>query len=155
MTFKSAVVGIFIAPGAAAEMTPVGEVRAVVGRGLEGDRYFLKTGTYSKDPGTGRHVTLVEVEAFEALKRDYGIDLEPARGRRNIATRGVPLNHLVGREFEVGGTRLRGMRLCEPCSHLEGLTQQGVKRGLVHRGGLRADILAGGSIRVGDDIRLM
>jgi MOSC domain-containing protein YiiM len=155
MTFKSAVVGIYVASVAEAEMTPVDAVRAVPGLGLEGDRYFLKTGTYSNDPGTGRHVTLVEVEAFEALKRDYGIDLEPARGRRNIATRGVPLNHLVGREFEVGGTRLRGMRLCEPCSHLESLTREGVKRALVHRGGLRADILAEGTIRVGDDIRLV
>lgn len=155
MTYRNAVVGIYIAPAAEAEMTPVGEVRAVAGRGLEGDRYFLKTGTYSNDPGTGRHVTLVEVEAFEALKRDYGIDLEPARGRRNIATRGVPLNHLVGREFEIGGTRLRGMRLCEPCAHLESLTVGGVKRGMVHRGGLRADVLAEGTIRVGDDIRLI
>ncbi|PYV19405.1 MAG: sulfurase [Acidobacteria bacterium] len=155
MTFKSAVVGIYIASAAEGEMTPVAKVRAVAGQGLEGDRYFLKTGTYSKDPGTGRHVTLIEVEAFEALKRDYGIELEPARGRRNIATRGVPLNHLVGREFEVGGTRLRGMRLCEPCSHLESLTRDGVKNGLVHRGGLRADVLAEGTIRVGDDIHLI
>lgn len=155
MTFKSAVVGIFIAPAAGAELKPVSAVRAVVGLGLEGDRYFSKTGTFSTTPGTGRHVTLVEMEAFEALKRDYGIDLKPERGRRNIATRGVPLNHFVGRDFEIGGTRLRGMRLCEPCAHLEGLTEKGVKRGLVHRGGLRAEVLTEGMIRVRDDIRLL
>ena len=155
MTWKNSVAGIFIAPAANGAMVSVNAVRAVPGAGLEGDRYFLKVGTYSNHPGTGREVTLIESEALEALKRDYGIDLEPASGRRNIVTRGVPLNHLVGREFEVGGTRLRGMRLCEPCSHLEGLTREGVVRGLVHRGGLRADILADGTIRIGDDIRLI
>ena len=155
MTWKNSVASIFIAPAAEGTMVAVSAVRAVPGAGLEGDRYFLKVGTYSNHPGTGRHVTLIESEAFEALKRDYGIDLEPASGRRNIVTRGVPLNHLVGREFEVGATRLRGTRLCEPCSHLEGLTRKGVVRGLVHRGGLRADILAEGTIRVGDDICLI
>ena len=164
MTWKNSVASIFIAPAAEGTMVAVSAVRAVPGAGLEGDRYFLvqgqsvfvtTVGTYSNHPGTGRHVTLIESEAFEALKRDYGIDLEPASGRRNIVTRGVPLNHLVGREFEVGATRLRGTRLCEPCSHLEGLTRKGVVRGLVHRGGLRADILAEGTIRVGDDIHLI
>ena len=155
MTWKNSVASIFIAPAAEGTMVAVSAVRAVPGAGLEGDRYFLKVGTSSNHPGTGRHVTLIESEAFEALKRDYGIDLEPASGRRNIVTRGVPLNHLVGREFEVGGARFRGMRLCEPCSHLEGLTREGVLRGLVHRGGLRADILAEGTIRVGDDIHLI
>lgn len=155
MTWKSSVVGIFIAPAAEGAMVAVSAVRALPGAGLEGDRYFLKVGTYSNHPGTGRHVTLIESEAFEALRRDYGIDLDPGSGRRNIVTRGVPLNHLVGREFEVGGTRLLGMRLCEPCSHLEGLTRKGVVRGLVHRGGLRADILAEGTIHVGDDIHLV
>ena len=155
MTWKNSVASIFIAPAAEGTMVAVSAVRAVPGAGLEGDRYFLKVGTYSNHPGTGREVTLIEWEALEALKRDYGIDMDPASGRRNIVTRGVPLNHLVGREFEVGGARLRGMRLCEPCSHLEGLTRKGVVRGLVHRGGLRADILAEGTIRVGDDIHLI
>ena len=90
-----------------------------------------------------------------ALQRDYQVEIDPGEARRNIVTRGVPLNQLVGREFEVGATRLRGTRLCEPCSHLEGLTRKGVVRGLVHRGGLRADILAEGTIRVGDDIHLI
>jgi len=133
-------------------MQSVDLARAVAGRGLEGDRYFSKVGTYSKDPGNGRHVTLIEIEAIEALKRDYDIDLPAALARRNIVARGVALNHLVGRELKIGEAILRGMRLCDPCSHLEKLTRRGVLRGLIHRGGLRADILTGGTIRVGDAI---
>jgi MOSC domain-containing protein YiiM len=93
---------------------------------------------------------LIEIEAIEALKREKDITLVPAASRRNLVTRGVPLNHLVGREFRVGPVRLLGTRLCEPCAYLEGLTQKGVLAGLIHRGGLRADIVAGGTIRVGD-----
>ena len=129
------------------------EVRAVAGKGLEGDRYFSQTGTYSNQPGSGRDVTLIEIEAIEALKRDYGIELNPGESRRNIVTRGVPLNHLVGREFKIGEVTLRGTRLCEPCSHLQKLTYQGVMRGLVHRGGLRAEIVTSGMLQVGDAIK--
>lgn len=134
-------------------MVSVAEVRAVPGKGLEGDRYFRQTGTYSNYPGPGRDVTLIEIEAIEAMKRDCNIEIAPGESRRNIATHGVPLNHLVGREFEVGEVRLRGVRLCEPCSHLERLTQKAVRNGLIHRGGLRAEILSGGTIRVGDEVR--
>jgi len=129
------------------------EVKAVTGKGLEGDRYFQKTGTYSNKPGPDREVTLIEIEAIDALKRDHGIDIPAGESRRNIVTRGVPLNHLVGREFTVGEVTLRGIRLCEPCSHLEGLTQKGVLTGLIHRGGLRAQIIKDGTIRVGDQIQ--
>jgi MOSC domain-containing protein YiiM len=97
-------------------------------------------------------VTLIEVEALEALQRDYGVELQPSESRRNIVTRGVALNHLIGREFSVGDVRLRGLELCEPCGHLEGLTRPGVKQGLIHRGGLRAQILSEGVINVGDRI---
>jgi MOSC domain-containing protein YiiM len=133
-------------------MRGVEEAHAVAGRGLDGDRYFNKAGTFSATPGTGRDVTLIESESLEALERDYGIALGPDQSRRNILTRGVPLNHLVGREFSVGAVRLRGVRLCEPCSHLEQLTGKRVDRGLVHRGGLRADVLTGGPIRPGDPV---
>lgn len=133
-------------------MSAVKEVSAVTGRGLEGDRYFYLTGTYSNHPGNGRHVTLIESEAIEALRRDYEVILEPGLARRNIVTRGVALNHLVGREFCVGAAKLRGMRLCEPCMHLEKLASQGAMRGLIHRGGLRAEIIVSGTIRVGDTI---
>jgi len=149
------VVSIFIAPGAAAPMAAVNQARAVPGKGLEGDRYFSQIGTYSNKPGPAREVTLIEIEAVEALNRDYQIELAPRNTRRNILTRGVSLNHLVNCEFLVGEARLRGVRLCEPCSHLEGLTSPGVSRGLVHRGGLRAQIVTPGLIRVGDRIQTL
>ena len=161
--WEGTVVSIQIAPEASGKMVTVGEVRAVPGRGLEGDRYFTGTGFYSPRPSHGgREVTLIEVEAVEALDNGIlsakgdtlGIKLSPADTRRNIATQGVPLNHLVEREFWVGPVLMRGTRLCEPCKHLEELTQPGVMGGLIHRGGLRARILSEGVLRVGDPIRL-
>lgn len=152
--FQGIVVAINIAPKGRAPMSTVSEARAVPGKGLDGDRYFHQVGTFSNKPGPDRELTLIEVEALEGLKRDYAIDLEPRDSRRNIVTRRVPLNHLVGREFKVGGATLKGIRLCEPCSHLEELTRDGVKRGLVHRGGLRAEIVSEGTIRVGDAIEI-
>ena len=146
------VVSIHIALTGAAPMKSVPAVRTVPGKGLEGDRYFSGLGTYSNQAGSGRDVTLIEIEALEALQRDYQIDLDPGLFRRNIVTRGVPLNHLVGQEFRVGDTILRGTRLCEPCSHMEKLTRKGVMRGLIHRGGLRAEIVNGGTIRTGDTV---
>ena len=133
-------------------MRSVERVRAIPGKGLEGDRYFNARGTYSDRPGPGREVTLIEAEAVEAMERDNEIAIPKGASRRNIITRGAPLNHLVGQEFEVGQVRLLGIRLCEPCSHLESLTQKGVLAGLVHRGGLRATILTEGTVRVGDPI---
>jgi len=146
------VVGIFISPKGEAPMDRVDEVKAVAGQGLEGDRYFHRAGTYSNTPGTGRQVTLIESEAVEAAGRDYGLTLSPGEARRNVVTAGVSLNHLVGEEFMVGTVRLKGMRLCEPCEHLAELTGQPVVKALVHRGGLRADIVDGGVFRVGDPI---
>ncbi len=149
---KATVVSIHIAPSGGAPTKSVGEVRALAGKGLEGDRYFNAAGTYSYQGGAARQVTLIEVEAIEALKRDGGVEIEPGASRRNIVTRGVALNHLVGREFTVGAARLRGVELCEPCAHLQKLTRDGVVRGLVHRGGLNAEILTGGLIRAGDAV---
>jgi MOSC domain-containing protein YiiM len=144
------VVSIHIAAVAAAPMKTVAQVKAVAGQGLEGDRYSNKLGTYSNDPGSGRAVTLIESEAIEALRRDYQIELAAGQTRRNIVTRGIPLNHLVEREFTIGAVTLRGSRLCDPCAHLERLSVKGAMRGLIHRGGLRAEIVVGGRIRVGD-----
>jgi MOSC domain-containing protein YiiM len=133
-------------------MEELAEVKAVAGRGLEGDRYFNKEGSFSETPGTGREVTLIESEAIDALARDYKLELKPGDARRNIVTRGIALNHLVGKEFRVGEVKLKGVRLNEPCNHLASLTDDKVKQGLVHRGGLRAEILDDGTIRVGDPI---
>ena len=162
MPWEGRVVSIHIAGEAGAPMESLAEVRAVAGRGLEGDRYFLGTGHYSPRPSPGgREVTLIETETLEALLtgiedssgKGLGIKLSAAESRRNIATVGVPLNHLVGREFWVGPVLMRGTRLCEPCKYLEGLTQPAVMGGLIHRGGLRAQIVSEGRLRVGDAVR--
>jgi len=152
MLRAATIVSIHMAAIGTAPMNSITNARAVVGKGLEGDRYFNKAGTYSNDPGSGRDITLIEIEAIEALRRDYEIELDPSQARRNIVTQGVALNHLVDREFKIGEVILRGTRLCDPCSHLEKLTRKGVMRGLIHRGGLRAEIISGGTLRPGDTI---
>ena len=129
-------------------ITSVQQVAAVAGEGLEGDRYLA-----DERRDRGRHVTLIEAEAMEAVARDQNIDLADGETRRNITTRGVALNHLVDREFTVGQVRLRGIRLCEPCGHLQNMTgKDGLLTALLHRGGLRAEIIEGGTISVGDTI---
>jgi MOSC domain-containing protein YiiM len=153
MAGQGTVISIHIAPTGAAPMKSVTNAKAVAGRGLEGDRYYTKLGTYSYQAGSGRDVTLIEIEAINGLKRDYEVQLDSGQPRRNIVTRGVALNHLVEQEFRIGDVVLRGTRLCEPCAHMEKLTVKGAMRGLVHRGGLRAEIISGGSIRVGDTIQ--
>jgi steroid delta-isomerase-like uncharacterized protein len=148
--------GIFVAKEAKAPMEAVSEAIALLGQGLAGDRYAAGQGTFSGvSTGSlpaGREITLIEAEALEGLLRDSGIAISAEQTRRNLLTRGVALNHLVDREFQVGEVRLRGVRLCEPCDHLEGLLTKGVRKGLVHRGGLRADIVSGGTIRTGDRV---
>jgi len=146
--FEGSVVSIHIAPAAEAAMQTVDEVRAVPGQGLEGDRYSNQTGTFSQ-PSPDRELTLIEIEAIEAFRSELGTDADEGFARRNIVTRGVPLNHLVAREFLVGEVRVRGLKLCEPCKHLARISHPGVLPGLVHRGGLRAQILSEGMIKVG------
>jgi MOSC domain-containing protein YiiM len=150
--FEGKVISINIADAAEAPMQSVNEARAVPGRGLEGDRYFNGTGTFSK-PSPDRELTLIEAEAVEAMKRELDVDYGLGESRRNIVTRGAPLNHLVGKEFWIGEVKARGLRLCEPCKHLQRLSHEKVLPGLVHRGGLRAQILSEGTIRVGEVVR--
>jgi MOSC domain-containing protein YiiM len=130
-------------------MQMVDEAQALPGVGLAGDRYALGTGSFFK-PLPDYELTLIEAEAVEAAQIEHGLQLLPGESRRNLVTRGVGLNALVGCEFQVGGVRLRGIRLCEPCRLLQALTRQPVMRTLRHRGGLRAQILTEGLIRVGD-----
>jgi MOSC domain-containing protein YiiM len=151
--FEGEVVSIFIAPEEGAPTKAVEEVRAVEGRGLEGDRYFTMSGTMSKRQKPEREVTLIESEAIAAVKADHDIDFALGDSRRNIVTRGVPLNHLVDKEFLVGDVVLRGIKLCHPCGYLESVTQDGVRAALSNRGGLNAQIVAGGTIRAGDKVR--
>jgi MOSC domain-containing protein YiiM len=144
--------GIFIAAEAEGAALPVESVRAVAGEGLEGDRYFAGNGTFYKERKPGQDITLIEAEAIEGLAREDGIELGPGGSRRNVVTRGIALNDLVGRRFTVGEVECLGQRLCDPCSHLERMTQPGVLKGLANRGGLRADILGSGTISVGDEV---
>ena len=159
MTGSGTVERIFIAPEAQAEMEEQPSVEAVAGNGLRGDRYFseIETGTFvgwesDEERHDGYDLTLIEQEAVTAIEREAGIELAPGEHRRNIETRDVALNHLVGQQFRVGEAICRGDRLCEPCNHLQTLTQDGVLQALTHRGGLRADIIESGMIRPGDKI---
>jgi MOSC domain-containing protein YiiM len=142
---------IYIASAAKAPTRAVDQVLAIPGVGLEGDRYALKQGTFY-NPEPAYELTLIEAEAIETLKRDYDMAISPGQARRNLVTRGVPLNHLVGREFRIGEVRVLGIRLCEPCNHLQTLVGLPLIKGLRHRGGLRAQILSEGWVRVGDAV---
>jgi len=146
--FEGKVVLINITPVAEGPMQSVTQVRAIPGRGLEGDRYF----DYAK-PEPRRELTLVEAEAIEALRSEFKIDFDLSGTRRNVVTRGVPLNHLVDKEFWIGEVRVRGIQLCEPCATLQRLSHPKVLPGLIHRGGLRAQILSEGMIRVGEPVK--
>ena len=138
------------APGAALER--VDEVRVVAGSGIEGDRYFGA----ADEPG--QNITLVEAEEIERFNRDHGTAFDLACTRRNVVTRGVRLAALVGREFTVGTVRLRGVELCEPCLGLgralasPGLPPSSVVGAFARRAGIRADVLASGTIAVGAPI---
>jgi len=146
--WQGTVESIHIATRAVEHTRSVSQIRALPGKGLEGDRYATQQGTFSK-PKPDHELTLIEAEAVEAAARDYGVQLSPGEARRNVVTRGVPLNHLVGKDFNIGSVRVRGIRLCEPCDHLQKLTGRSVIKSLLHRGGLRAQILSEGMISVG------
>jgi MOSC domain-containing protein YiiM len=135
-----AVVGIHIGPRRG-ELRPVERVRAIAGKGLEGDRHFFPEGATP-----GRALTLVEEEVVE------GAGLTPGGTRRQVTVRGVRLNELVGKRFRVGEVECYGVELCEPCLHLQKMTRPGIIDELVHRAGINADILADGTIAVGDEI---
>jgi MOSC domain-containing protein YiiM len=128
----------------------VDSVLALTGRGLDGDRYLAPEDGWAP---SGTAISLIEAEVIEAVHEEHGIDLSGGRSRRQVITRGVRLNDLVGTEFSVGPIRCRGVELCDPCLALSRLIDEpGLIKALVHRGGLRADILAGGRIAVGDNV---
>ena len=143
---------IYTTDTASAAMRALGEARLIAGVGIEGDRYATNKGFYSKSPRADRQVTLIETEVLEALLRDHEIDLKPSETRRNLVTRGVPLNHLVGRRFRVGAVVLLGARLNVPCKYLEQITGKPVFAPLINRSGLNCEIVEGGVIRAGDPI---
>ena len=145
---------IALAAEAEGPMREVSSAEAVESRGLLGDRYERGAGTFSSTGGRGYDLPLVEAEALEELSAK-GVKLAPVEARRNLVVRGIALDDLIGRRFRVGEVECFGQRRCEPCSHLERLTQPGVLRGLVHRGGLRADVRSVGEIRIGDRVEAL
>jgi len=140
--------GIYIVGQRGAMPSAVLAAQARAGRGLVGDRYHDGVGTWSQWPGAGRDVTLIAAEILAQLAPRYRISA--AESRRNLLTRGVDLDALVGREFRIGSVWFRGQRPCEPCAHLERLTRPGMASQLRGRGGLRADVLSDGWLRCGD-----
>ncbi len=139
---------IWVAAVAGELARSVEAVQAIAGQGLEGDRHVMGTGTFPSGlPGSA--LTLIEAEVCDS----FDPPLRPDEHRRNVVTRGIALNGLVGREFMVGSVRCRGKRLCEPCRVIQGYASRPILRALVHRGGLRADILDDGEIRIGDAVR--
>jgi MOSC domain-containing protein YiiM len=150
---RGSVEALAIAEVATGPMRLVGRARALAGRGLAGDRYAAGAGTFTPaGAGSGYDLTLIQAEVLDQLVLPEQRRLGYAEARRNVITRGIDVNALVGRRFRIDEVECEGQRLCEPCSHLERLTTAGVLRGLIHRGGLRADVLSDGQIEVGSII---
>ncbi len=152
VALRGTVEAIHIADRAGAPMRAIESVRGIAGVGLEGDRYAAGAGQYSPDPKVDRHLTLIAAEEIERLADAFDIELAPGETRRNVTTRGIDVNALVGRRFRIGSVEADGTRLCEPCTYLQGLLGRPVLEPLVHRAGLRARIVAGGQIAVGDAV---
>ncbi len=139
---------IFLSPEHGEVPAPVDRVRARAGRGLEGNRYYWEDGTAPP----GQALTLIASEAVDAVASEGDVSVEPAATRRNVLTRGIDVNALVGKRFRIGSVECEGVELCEPCTSLEAMTQTGVIKAFVHRAGLNADILSDGEISVGDAV---
>lgn len=154
VTWQGSLQAIFIAPSVSAPVERVEQVQVIAGQGLQGDRYASHEGTFSDTPGDGREVTLVAQEDIDAICATTNIPLQAHEMRRNLLTQGVPLNYLVGKRFRVGSVILEGKRLCEPCDTLAKSTGYGhaLISAALHRAGLRADIVQGGTIHAGDRI---
>ena len=149
MKFEGQLLNIHIAEAAGIAMQELLEATLIEGVGIEGDRYASGRGYYSDRPDI-REVTLIDEETLIALQRDHGIELLPGEHRRNLTTRNVPLNHLVGRRFKVGDTLLEGGRLNVPCKYLQTLLNKKVFVPLLNRSGLNCRIIKGGKIFAGD-----
>jgi hypothetical protein len=149
------VVAIHIARGAGLPMHGLMSAEAITGEGLVGDRYRERIGFYSPTPTdpSARELTLIEEESLAAVLRETGIVLAPEEHRRNITTRAIALDPLLGKRFRIGEVVCEGVRPCPPCKHLEEITGKKIMKPLVHRGGVRARIVEGGWIRVGDPIQ--
>lgn len=154
-TWQGFLQGIQIAANAGAPVQNCDAVEVQAGLGIVGDRYASQQGSWSAVEGNGRHVTLIAQEDLEAIEAEYGIHFTQEQTRRNLLTRGVPLTHLIGKRFWIGDVLLEGMRSCEPCNTMatrSGHGQAGLSA-MLHRGGLRCEVIQSGTIRLGDRIR--
>lgn len=154
---KGHVAGIYIVSEASAPMQGVTSTVAIAGKGLEGDRYAAGVGFYSPNPTTegARELTLIEQESIEAVKTEGGIEVADVETRRNVVTRDVRLKALLGKRFSIGEVVCEGVRDCPPCAHLDELTGKNLMPLLVRTGGLRARIVEGGTISIGDEIAIV
>jgi len=152
MTMTGVLEHIHIAPAGGEPMQELAEARLFAGHGIDGDRYLLGTGTYTREPEPGRQLTVIEIETLEALAREAGIELAVHEHRRNLTVRGIRLNDLVGGRFRVGEVVLEAVRLTAPCSYLEAVTGKPVFEPLRNRGGINCIIVEGGTIRPGDPV---
>jgi MOSC domain-containing protein YiiM len=146
------VIGIYIAEKRGVATVPVDHAHLIPGKGINGDRYFDYCNNPDIDKKTGREITLIESEAIETMWIIDGVQIQPDQTRRNIITSGISLNDLVDRIFYIGNIKLRGVRLCEPCQYLADRTDQRILNSMVHKGGLRAEIILEGIIHIGDII---
>jgi MOSC domain-containing protein YiiM len=146
---------IYIAAEKGEPTLSVDQVHIVPGLGIEGDRYYQLLSNPDKPPKSGRELTLIELEAIEYMRDIEGVQITPEKTRRNIITSGIALNDLVGCEFQIGNVQLRGVRLCEPCQYLADLTDKRILQAMVHRGGLRVEIITEGIISINDIITKM
>ena len=145
---------IHVSPIAGAPMEARQRVRLLAGRGIEGDRYAEGTGHWSPIRRRGDSLTLIAAEALAEVNATYGLGVTDVDTRRNVTVRGIDLEATLGRELVVGGVRVRVARRCEPCQYLEGLLDRDVLIPLVHKAGVRVEILEDGEIAVGDEVRL-
>ena len=143
---------IFIAHRKGEPTISMDQVNLVPGRGIEGDRYFQSAGNSDESVKPDRELTLIEIEAIEYMVEVDGLQITPDQTRRNIVTRGIAINDLVGCEFRIGNVQLRGICLCEPCKYLADRTDPRILQSMVHRGGLRVEVLSEGIIHVNDII---
>ncbi len=141
--------GIYIKPAPGERLVGVDEVKAMAAVGLDGDTY-VAAGEFG-EPGRGHQLTLITREEIEELAQE-GVSLQPGESRRQLETRGVDLQSLIGKRFRVGEVECLGIRVCAPCQTLQNMTGKPVLLGLKGKGGLRADIVSTGVIRVGDEV---
>lgn len=155
LTWQGTLKAISIASDSAGDVQMLEDVEVIAGQGIKGDRYSAGNGSFSNESGTGRAVTLITQEDLDEIHRENKLRVTHAQSRRNLLTEGVPLNYLVGKRFKIGEVILEGKRLCEPCNTLAKSSGHGqaLLSAMIHRGGLRCDVIQGGTIATGDSIR--